>query len=61
LAELSVHKKKVEDVKKWLDEKLRAPKGTFGGWTLVLTGQAGVGKSIPKDLRPPYPTISDMT
>uniref|UniRef100_A0A0E0NS99 AAA+ ATPase domain-containing protein n=1 Tax=Oryza rufipogon TaxID=4529 RepID=A0A0E0NS99_ORYRU len=37
---------KVEDVKKWLDEKLRAPKvGTFGGWTLVLTGQAGVGKS----------------
>ncbi|XP_052150173.1 cell cycle checkpoint protein RAD17 isoform X1 [Oryza glaberrima] len=45
LAELSVHKKKVEDVKKWLEEKLRAPKGTFGGWTLVLTGQAGVGKS----------------
>uniref|UniRef100_A0A0D9VRS1 AAA+ ATPase domain-containing protein n=1 Tax=Leersia perrieri TaxID=77586 RepID=A0A0D9VRS1_9ORYZ len=44
-AELAVHKKKVEDVKKWLDEKLKAPKGTFGGWTLVLIGQAGVGKS----------------
>ncbi|KAF0913388.1 hypothetical protein E2562_022180 [Oryza meyeriana var. granulata] len=44
-AELAVHKKKVEDVKKWLEEKLKAPKGTFGGWTLVLTGQAGVGKS----------------
>ncbi|KAG8074224.1 hypothetical protein GUJ93_ZPchr0006g42803 [Zizania palustris] len=45
LADLAVHKKKVEDVKKWLEEKLKAPKGTFGGWTLVLTGQAGVGKS----------------
>lgn len=45
LAELAVHKKKVEDVKKWLEEKLKAPKGAFGGWTLVLTGQAGVGKS----------------
>ncbi|XP_015690365.1 cell cycle checkpoint protein RAD17 [Oryza brachyantha] len=44
-SELAVHKKKVEDVKKWLEEKLKAPKGTFGGWTLVLTGQAGVGKS----------------
>ncbi|PNT77735.1 hypothetical protein BRADI_1g68237v3 [Brachypodium distachyon] len=45
LAELAVHKKKVEDVKKWLEEKLMAPKGTHGGWSLVLTGQAGVGKS----------------
>ncbi|KAM0866554.1 hypothetical protein ACQ4PT_042578 [Festuca glaucescens] len=45
LAELAVHKKKVEDVKKWLEEKLEAPKGTFGGLSLVLTGQAGVGKS----------------
>ncbi|KAM0845539.1 hypothetical protein ACQ4PT_056302 [Festuca glaucescens] len=36
---------KVEDVKKWLEEKLEAPKGTFGGLSLVLTGQAGVGKS----------------
>ncbi|KAF8780002.1 hypothetical protein HU200_002024 [Digitaria exilis] len=45
LAELAVHKKKVEDVKKWLEEKLTAPKKTVGGWTLVLTGQTGVGKS----------------
>ncbi|XP_039779049.1 cell cycle checkpoint protein RAD17-like isoform X3 [Panicum virgatum] len=58
LAELAVHKKKVEDVKKWLEEKLMAPKRirdtnsakanlqqTVGGWTLVLTGQTGVGKS----------------
>ncbi|KAG2553453.1 hypothetical protein PVAP13_9KG522000 [Panicum virgatum] len=45
LAELAVHKKKVEDVKKWLEEKLMAPKQTVGGWTLVLTGQTGVGKS----------------
>ncbi|VAH88689.1 unnamed protein product [Triticum turgidum subsp. durum] len=43
--ELAVHKKKVEDVKNWLEEKLKAPKGTFGGRSLVLTGQAGVGKS----------------
>ncbi|XP_039829148.1 cell cycle checkpoint protein RAD17-like isoform X3 [Panicum virgatum] len=58
LTELAVHKKKVEDVKKWLEEKLMAPKRirytnsaktnlqqTVGGWTLVLTGQTGVGKS----------------
>ncbi|PUZ41971.1 hypothetical protein GQ55_9G546000 [Panicum hallii var. hallii] len=45
LAELAVHKKKVEDVKKWLEEMLMAPKQTVGGWTLVLTGQTGVGKS----------------
>lgn len=45
MAELAVHKKKVEDVKKWLEDKLRTPKQTVGGWTLVLTGQAGVGKS----------------
>ncbi|XP_062216222.1 cell cycle checkpoint protein RAD17-like isoform X2 [Phragmites australis] len=44
-AELAVHKKKVEDVKKWLEEKLNAPKHTVGGWTLALTGQTGVGKS----------------
>lgn len=45
LAELAVHKKKIEDVKKWMEEKLKAPKATVGGWTLVLTGQTGVGKS----------------
>ncbi|TVU47765.1 hypothetical protein EJB05_07374 [Eragrostis curvula] len=57
LAELAVHKKKVEDVKKWLEDKLKAPKNReilltkaisqqmAGGWTLVLTGQTGVGKS----------------
>ncbi|TKV97173.1 hypothetical protein SEVIR_9G476600v4 [Setaria viridis] len=45
LAELAVHKKKVEDVKKWFEEKLTAPKQTVGRWTLVLTGQTGVGKS----------------
>ncbi|XP_062210534.1 cell cycle checkpoint protein RAD17-like isoform X2 [Phragmites australis] len=44
-AELAVHKKKVEDVRKWLEEKLKAPEQTVGGWTLVLTGETGVGKS----------------
>ncbi|KAK3147848.1 hypothetical protein QOZ80_3BG0287500 [Eleusine coracana subsp. coracana] len=44
-AELAVHKKKVEDVKQWLETKLKAPEQTVGGWTLVLTGQTGVGKS----------------
>ncbi|KAL6596039.1 hypothetical protein ACP70R_047403 [Stipagrostis hirtigluma subsp. patula] len=43
--DLAVHKKKIEDVKKWLEEKLKAPKQTVGGWALVLTGQTGVGKS----------------
>ncbi|CAL4938484.1 unnamed protein product [Urochloa decumbens] len=45
LAELAVHKKKVEDVKRWLEQRLTAPKQAVGGWTLVLTGQTGVGKS----------------
>ncbi|CAN6307321.1 unnamed protein product [Urochloa humidicola] len=45
LPELAVHKKKVDDVKKWLEQKLTAPKQGVGGWTLVLTGQTGVGKS----------------
>ncbi|KAJ1298016.1 hypothetical protein BS78_01G421800 [Paspalum vaginatum] len=45
VAGLAVHKKKVEDVKKWLEEKMKEPKQTVGGWTLVLTGQSGVGKS----------------
>ncbi|KAK3151012.1 hypothetical protein QOZ80_3AG0240540 [Eleusine coracana subsp. coracana] len=44
-AELAVHTKKVEDVKQWLETKLKTPEQTVGGWTLVLTGQTGVGKS----------------
>ncbi|KAL6867455.1 hypothetical protein ACP4OV_015479 [Aristida adscensionis] len=68
-ADLAVHKKKIEDVKKWLEEKLKAPKQAVGGWTLVLTGQTGVGKSatvkaIASDLgadlcewRTPVPTL----
>ncbi|XP_010557618.1 PREDICTED: cell cycle checkpoint protein RAD17 isoform X3 [Tarenaya hassleriana] len=45
LEELAVHKKKVEEVKMWLQERLDFPKGEFGNHVLLLTGQAGVGKS----------------
>ncbi|KAL5557525.1 hypothetical protein UlMin_039761 [Ulmus minor] len=45
LEELAVHKKKVEDVKVWFEERLRTTKVEFSNHVLVITGQAGVGKS----------------
>lgn len=44
IAQLAVHKKKVEEVKSWLEERLMTSKGRFEN-ILVLTGRAGVGKS----------------
>ncbi|CAL5324248.1 unnamed protein product [Camellia sinensis] len=44
LEELAVHKKKVEEVKLWFEEKLRKQK-EFCNNVLLITGQAGVGKS----------------
>ncbi|KAJ3682598.1 hypothetical protein LUZ60_015171 [Juncus effusus] len=45
LSDLAVHKKKVEEVKNWLEERLNTPRQGFGDYTLLITGQAGVGKS----------------
>ncbi|XP_021907838.1 cell cycle checkpoint protein RAD17 isoform X1 [Carica papaya] len=45
LEELAVHKKKIEEVKMWLEERFRASKEEFGNRVLVISGQAGVGKS----------------
>ncbi|CAK9320767.1 unnamed protein product [Citrullus colocynthis] len=45
LEELAVHKKKVEEVKVWFEERLRTPKDASGNNVLVITGPAGVGKS----------------
>ncbi|GKV41431.1 hypothetical protein SLEP1_g48967 [Rubroshorea leprosula] len=45
LQELAVHKKKVEEVKTWLEERLKTPKDRFNNCVLIITGQAGVGKS----------------
>ncbi|XP_022751475.1 cell cycle checkpoint protein RAD17-like isoform X3 [Durio zibethinus] len=48
MEELAVHKKKVEEVKSWFEERLRTPKylqGDIGSSVLIITGQAGVGKS----------------
>ncbi|XP_039138203.1 cell cycle checkpoint protein RAD17 isoform X1 [Dioscorea cayenensis subsp. rotundata] len=46
LEELAVHKKKVEEVKKWIEDRVKAPKEDFGGnRTLLITGKTGVGKS----------------
>ncbi|KAK7845784.1 cell cycle checkpoint protein rad17 [Quercus suber] len=45
LEELAVHKKKVEEVKVWFEERLTSSKDEFGHYVLVITGQAGVGKS----------------
>ncbi|KAM0970226.1 hypothetical protein ACFX13_018594 [Malus domestica] len=43
--DLAVHKKKVEEVKVWFEERLRDSKGASRNHVLVITGQAGVGKS----------------
>ncbi|XP_038982256.1 cell cycle checkpoint protein RAD17-like isoform X1 [Phoenix dactylifera] len=45
LPELAVHKKKAEEVKKWMEERVKTPQEGFGNCALVITGQAGVGKS----------------
>ncbi|XWS45568.1 hypothetical protein CRYUN_Cryun15aG0147800 [Craigia yunnanensis] len=45
MEDLAVHKKKVEEVKSWFEERLRSPKGEIGSSVLIITGQAGVGKS----------------
>ncbi|CAL0330794.1 unnamed protein product [Lupinus luteus] len=43
--ELAVHKKKVEEVKTWLEERLEPSKGVDRNNVLIISGQAGVGKS----------------
>ncbi|PRQ47378.1 putative checkpoint protein Rad17/Rad24 [Rosa chinensis] len=45
LEELAVHKKKVQEVKGWFEERLTDSKGKSSNHALVITGQAGVGKS----------------
>ncbi|XP_027346672.1 cell cycle checkpoint protein RAD17 isoform X2 [Abrus precatorius] len=45
LEELAVHKKKVEEVKTWFEERLKPSKGVYSNNVLVISGQAGVGKS----------------
>ncbi|KAJ1413042.1 P-loop containing nucleoside triphosphate hydrolase [Sesbania bispinosa] len=45
LEELAVHKKKVEEVKKWFEERLTPSEGIHRNNVLVISGQAGVGKS----------------
>ncbi|WCJ32685.1 Cell cycle checkpoint protein RAD17 [Euphorbia peplus] len=44
MEELAVHKKKVEEVKVWFEERLTNPKEILSN-VLVITGQAGIGKS----------------
>ncbi|KAL9229617.1 hypothetical protein vseg_005065 [Gypsophila vaccaria] len=44
LDELCVHKKKVEEVRVWLEDKLNNPK-EGRNYVLLITGQAGIGKS----------------
>ncbi|CAN8277712.1 unnamed protein product [Cochlearia groenlandica] len=50
LDELSVHKKKVEEVKLWFEESLDFSKDGFRNNVLLVTGQAGVGKSATINL-----------
>ncbi|OMO55789.1 Checkpoint protein Rad17/Rad24 [Corchorus capsularis] len=45
MEELAVHKKKVEEVKSWFEERLRSPKVEVDSCVLIISGQAGVGKS----------------
>ncbi|XP_030523723.1 cell cycle checkpoint protein RAD17 isoform X1 [Rhodamnia argentea] len=43
--ELAVHKKKVEEIKSWFEERLITSKDNLGDHVLIITGPAGVGKS----------------
>lgn len=45
LEELAVHKKKVEEVKVWFEERLGSQKEEFQNNVLIINGPAGVGKS----------------
>ncbi|KAG8373619.1 hypothetical protein BUALT_Bualt11G0043100 [Buddleja alternifolia] len=45
LAELAVHKKKVEEVKMWFEERLRNSRDGSCSNVIIISGQAGVGKS----------------
>uniref|UniRef100_A0A2P2J5G0 Cell cycle checkpoint protein RAD17 n=1 Tax=Rhizophora mucronata TaxID=61149 RepID=A0A2P2J5G0_RHIMU len=45
LEDLAVHKKKVQEVKMWFEERIRTPKENIRNQVLILTGQSGVGKS----------------
>ncbi|XP_023544182.1 cell cycle checkpoint protein RAD17 [Cucurbita pepo subsp. pepo] len=45
LEELAVHKKKVDEVKVWFEDRLRTPKDANGNNVLVINGPSGVGKS----------------
>ncbi|PON53469.1 Checkpoint protein [Parasponia andersonii] len=45
LEELAVHKKKIEEVKIWFEERLGSSKDEISSNVIVITGQAGIGKS----------------
>ncbi|KAL7132034.1 hypothetical protein ABFS83_12G045600 [Erythranthe nasuta] len=45
LEELAVHKKKVEEVKIWFEERLKNPVDNSYSNVILISGQAGVGKS----------------
>ncbi|XP_073145013.1 cell cycle checkpoint protein RAD17 isoform X2 [Henckelia pumila] len=45
LKELAVHKKKVEEVKAWFEERLKNSRNSLHSNVLLISGQAGVGKS----------------
>lgn len=45
LEDLSVHKKKVEEVKAWLEERMFSQKEEIRNNVLIISGPAGVGKS----------------
>ncbi|KAF5765169.1 putative checkpoint protein Rad17/Rad24 [Helianthus annuus] len=45
LAELCVHKKKVEEVKVWFEERISTKKDEHCNHVLLITGPSGVGKS----------------
>ncbi|CAN1757851.1 Cell cycle checkpoint protein RAD17 [Linum perenne] len=45
LEDLAVHKKKVEEVQRWFEDKMNVLKGSSASNVLIITGPAGVGKS----------------
>ncbi|KAL3651864.1 hypothetical protein CASFOL_004866 [Castilleja foliolosa] len=45
LEELAVHKKKVEEVRMWFEERLKNSEGNSDNNVILISGQAGFGKS----------------
>ncbi|XP_074371704.1 cell cycle checkpoint protein RAD17 isoform X2 [Apium graveolens] len=61
LEELAVHKKKVEEVRTWFEERLNKEKQENYNHALLITGQTGIGKSVCTPFNYPRQACNDET